>query len=145
MDSNHCKEVFLEMEVRRNSHGEGKLETFTCISDDNGFAVASVIVLGKEEAVLLDNPKWTLSNAHRVVAEILEAGRKLTKVFISHAHPDTLFWNGSLSGCISGRENICSSGGYRNDKQRVIRQTGALADCYRKEQLPSQALESYSI
>ncbi|HVI41935.1 MAG TPA: MBL fold metallo-hydrolase [Anaerovoracaceae bacterium] len=78
------------MEVRRNSHGEGKLETITCISDDNGFAVASVIVLGKEEAVLLDT-QWTLSNAHRVVAEILETGRKLTKVFISHAHPDHYF------------------------------------------------------
>ncbi len=78
------------MEVRRNSHGEGKLETITCISDDNGFSVASVIVLGKEEAVLLDT-QWTLSNAHRVVAEILETGRRLTKVFISHAHPDHYF------------------------------------------------------
>jgi len=78
------------MEVRRNSHGEGKLETITCISDDNGFAVASVIVLGKEECVLLDC-QWTLSNAHRVAAEILETGRKLTAVFISHAHPDHYF------------------------------------------------------
>ncbi len=78
------------MEVRRNSHGPGKLETLTCISDDRGFAVASVVVLGKEEAVLLDT-QWTLSNAHRVVAEILETGRKLTKVFISHAHPDHYF------------------------------------------------------
>ena len=78
------------MEIRRNSHGPGKLETITCISDDNGFAVASVIVLGKEEAVLIDT-QWTLSNAHRVVAEILEAGRPLTKIFITHAHPDHYF------------------------------------------------------
>lgn len=78
------------MEVRRNSHGPGKLETITCISNDDGFAVASVIVVGKEECVLLDC-QWTLSNAHRVVAEILETGRELTKVFISHAHPDHYF------------------------------------------------------
>lgn len=78
------------MEVRRNSHGPGKLETITCISDDDGFAVASVIVVGKEECVLLDC-QWTLSNAHRVTAEILETGRKLTAVFISHAHPDHYF------------------------------------------------------
>jgi Zn-dependent hydrolases, including glyoxylases len=78
------------MEVRKNSHGEGKLQTITCISDDNGFAVASVIVLGQKEAVLLDT-QWTLSNAHRVAAEILDSGRQLTKVFISHAHPDHYF------------------------------------------------------
>jgi len=78
------------MEVRRNTHGPGKLETITCISDDGGFSVASVIVVGEKECVLLDC-QWTLSNAHRVTAEILETGRKLTKIFISHAHPDHYF------------------------------------------------------
>jgi hypothetical protein len=58
------------MEIRRNDHGDGKLWTLTCISRDDGFRVASVIIVGKEEVVVIDT-QWTLSNAHRVVAEIL--------------------------------------------------------------------------
>ena len=84
------------MEIRQNSHGEGKLRTITCISNEDnvsgedGFAVASVIVVGETECVLIDT-QWTLSNAHRVVAEILETGKPLTKAFLTHAHPDHYF------------------------------------------------------
>jgi hypothetical protein len=59
------------MEVRTNQHGPDLLATKVFYSDENGFEVASVIVTGKKEAVLIDT-QWTLSNAHRVVAEILK-------------------------------------------------------------------------
>jgi glyoxylase-like metal-dependent hydrolase (beta-lactamase superfamily II) len=78
------------MEIRNNYHGDGKLWTRTCISADSGFRVASVIIVGKEETVLVD-AQWTLSNAHRVVAEILEIGKPLKYIFLSHAHPDHYF------------------------------------------------------
>jgi glyoxylase-like metal-dependent hydrolase (beta-lactamase superfamily II) len=78
------------MEVRRNDHGQGKLSTITCISTDAGFRVASVIVEGKNEVVVIDT-QWTLANGHRVVAEILEINKPVTRIFSSHAHPDHYF------------------------------------------------------
>ncbi|AUT46389.1 MBL fold metallo-hydrolase [Achromobacter sp. AONIH1] len=52
-----------------------------------GFGVNSAIVYGKHDAVLIDS-QFTLSNAHRLVAEILETGRDLKFIYISHMHPD---------------------------------------------------------
>jgi glyoxylase-like metal-dependent hydrolase (beta-lactamase superfamily II) len=78
------------MEIRKHVHGEGKLWTLTCISRDDGFRVASVVIMGREEAVVIDT-QWTLSNAHRVVAEILSANKKLKAIFCTHAHPDHYF------------------------------------------------------
>jgi hypothetical protein len=62
------------MEVRLISHGRDSLATKVFFSDEGGFEVASVIVMGKTDAVLID-VQWTLSNAHRVIAEILETSQ----------------------------------------------------------------------
>jgi glyoxylase-like metal-dependent hydrolase (beta-lactamase superfamily II) len=78
------------MEIRENWHGPDKLWTLSCVSNDDGFRVVSVIVMGKEECVVWDM-QWTLSNAHRVVAELYEYGRKPKALFISHGHPDHYF------------------------------------------------------
>jgi glyoxylase-like metal-dependent hydrolase (beta-lactamase superfamily II) len=84
------------MEVRLNAHGSNKLATKTFFSDESGFEVASVIVTGKTDAALLD-AQWTLSNAHRVIAEILETGKYLKTIYISHAHPDHYFGLGTIA------------------------------------------------
>ncbi|AMU98503.1 MBL fold metallo-hydrolase [Xanthomonas citri] len=65
------------------------LQTKVFISSDqqNGFGVSSTIIYGPTEALLVDS-QFSLSNAHRLVAEILELDRDLTQVFISHMHPD---------------------------------------------------------
>jgi len=78
------------MELRENWHGPGKLWTLSCISNDDGFRVVSVVVMGREECVVWDT-QWTLSNAHRVVAELLEYGVRPKAIFLSHAHPDHYF------------------------------------------------------
>jgi len=78
------------MEIRENWHGPDKLWTLSCVSNDDGFRVISVVVMGKEECVVWDT-QWTLSNAHRVTAELLEYGRKPKAIFLSHAHPDHYF------------------------------------------------------
>lgn len=83
------------MEVRVNNHGEEALATKVFFSDEKGFEVASVIVTGKTDAVLIDT-QWTLSNAHRVVAEILETGKNLTTIYVTHAHPDHYFGLGPI-------------------------------------------------
>ncbi|MBR4157579.1 MAG: MBL fold metallo-hydrolase [Oscillospiraceae bacterium] len=75
------------MEVRLNTHGDDKLSTLTMIADEKGFSVASVLVMGKRDCVLIDC-QWTRSNIYRVIAEIAETNLNLKAVFCSHAHPD---------------------------------------------------------
>ena len=84
------------MEVRLISHGRDSLATEVFFSDESGFEVASVIVMGKADAVLID-AQWTLSNAHRVIAEILETGKHLRTIYITHAHPDHYFGLGTIA------------------------------------------------
>ena len=45
------------------------------------------LVMGKTDAALIDVP-FTRSDAHRVVADILESGKALKFVYITHDHPD---------------------------------------------------------
>jgi glyoxylase-like metal-dependent hydrolase (beta-lactamase superfamily II) len=84
------------MEVRINQHGLNSLATEVFFSDESGFEVASVIVTGKTDALLID-AQWTLSNAHRVVAEILETGKHLKTIYVTHAHPDHYFGLGPVA------------------------------------------------
>jgi glyoxylase-like metal-dependent hydrolase (beta-lactamase superfamily II) len=84
------------METRLNTHGRNSLATKVFFSDESGFEVASVIVTGKTDAVLID-AQWTLSNAHRVIAEILETGKHLKTIYITHAHPDHYFGLGTIA------------------------------------------------
>ena len=83
------------MEVRINNHGKNALSTKVFFSDESGFSVGSVIVLGKTDAALID-AQWSLSNGHRVAAEILETGKKLKWIYVSHAHPDHYFGLGPI-------------------------------------------------
>ena len=84
------------MEIRLNTHGPNSLATKVFFSDENGFEVASVIVMGRTDAVLID-AQWTLSNAHRLIAEILETGKYLKTIYITHAHPDHYFGLGTIA------------------------------------------------
>jgi glyoxylase-like metal-dependent hydrolase (beta-lactamase superfamily II) len=84
------------MEVRINNHGPNALATKVFFSDEKGFEVASVIVMGKKNAVLID-AQWTLSNAHRVIAEIAETGKHLETIYVTHAHPDHYFGLGIIA------------------------------------------------
>jgi glyoxylase-like metal-dependent hydrolase (beta-lactamase superfamily II) len=49
-----------------------------------------VLIEGERDAVLVDAP-FTRADAHRVVAAILESGKNLTYVFVTHDHPDHFF------------------------------------------------------
>lgn len=56
----------------------------------NSFNVASVLITGEKDAVLID-AQFTKSDAHRVVADILESGKRLTTIYVSHGDPDYYF------------------------------------------------------
>lgn len=55
-----------------------------------GFLVTSTLISGEKEAVLVD-AQLTLSDAHRVAAKVLESGKTLTTIVITHGHPDHFF------------------------------------------------------
>jgi glyoxylase-like metal-dependent hydrolase (beta-lactamase superfamily II) len=66
------------------------LELKVYTSDGNGFLVTSTLLTGEKEAILVD-AQFNASNAYRVVADVLESGKKLTMIYVSHAHPDHYF------------------------------------------------------
>lgn len=67
---------------------ELKLQVFN--ASENSFGVASVIVSGKTDAVLID-AQFTLADAEKVAQEIKAGGKKLTAIFVSHGDPDFYF------------------------------------------------------
>ena len=54
------------------------------------FPVSSTILLGKQEAMLVD-AQFQRNDAEALVAKIKASGRKLTMVYISHSDPDYYF------------------------------------------------------
>ena len=84
------------MEVRLNANATSHLSTKVCFCEEEGFEVASVIVMGEKDAILID-AQWTLSNAHLVVAEVLATGKNLTTIYLTHAHPDHYFGAGTIA------------------------------------------------
>ena len=65
-----------------------KLQVYN--ASENSFGVASVIVSGKTDAVLID-AQFTLADAEKVAQEIKTSGKKLTSIYISHGDPDFYF------------------------------------------------------
>jgi glyoxylase-like metal-dependent hydrolase (beta-lactamase superfamily II) len=54
----------------------------------------ATLITGEQQAFLID-AGFTRADGHRVVAEILDSGKALTKVFISHADPD-FYWGAEV-------------------------------------------------
>ena len=50
----------------------------------------SALIMGEREAVLVD-PPFTKADAHRVAAMVLDSGKRLTTIFVTHDHPDHFF------------------------------------------------------
>ena len=55
-----------------------------------GYDVNSTMVIGERDMVVID-PQFSLSEAHKLAAEILETKKRLTTIYSTHAHPDHLF------------------------------------------------------
>src|SRR5215475_1735905 len=56
----------------------------------NGYDVNSTMIWGEKDMLVID-PQFTLSEAHRLAAEILESKKNLTVVYLTHPHPDHFF------------------------------------------------------
>ncbi|HXE65113.1 MAG TPA: MBL fold metallo-hydrolase [Bryobacteraceae bacterium] len=55
-----------------------------------GYDVNSTMISGEKDMILID-PQFSLSEAHRLAAEILESKKNLTTIYITHPHPDHMF------------------------------------------------------
>ena len=59
-------------------------------ASENSFGVASVIVSGETDAVLID-AQFTLADAELVAQQMKKSGKKLTTIYVSHGDPDFYF------------------------------------------------------
>ena len=73
-----------------NAAGESPLKYEIFVSPEREFMTNSVIVYGKEHAILIDTT-FTLSSAERLAKKIKKLGRKLVAIYITHGHPDHVF------------------------------------------------------
>jgi glyoxylase-like metal-dependent hydrolase (beta-lactamase superfamily II) len=85
--------ILFNMETRAQSFKtietkDLKLQVYN--ASENSFGVASVIVSGKTDAILIDT-QFTLADAEKVAQEIKANGKKLTTIFVSHGDPDFYF------------------------------------------------------
>jgi len=55
-----------------------------------GYDVNSTMISGEHDMLLID-PQFTLSEAHKLAAEILESKKNLVTIYITHPHPDHMF------------------------------------------------------
>ena len=55
-----------------------------------GYDVNSTMIIGERDILLID-PQFSLSEAHKLAAQILETGKRLVTIYSTHAHPDHLF------------------------------------------------------
>ncbi|MDU5687818.1 MAG: MBL fold metallo-hydrolase [Kluyvera cryocrescens] len=65
------------------------INTKVFLSSDmnDGFGVTSTIIYGDTDAILVD-AQFTLANAHRLVADLMELKRDLKVIYLTHLHPD---------------------------------------------------------
>lgn len=66
-------------------------------SSPEGFYADSTLIEGEKDAILVDG-QFTLSDAHRVAAAVLESKKNLTAIYVTHFHPDHFFGLTVLKG-----------------------------------------------
>jgi hypothetical protein len=54
----------------------------------NGYDVNSTMISGEKDMLLID-PQFSLSEAHKLAAEILESKKNLAAIYVTHATPIT--------------------------------------------------------
>ena len=74
----------------RPARAETKLAVQSITASPGGFLVDATLITGEKEAILIDS-SFTLADAHRVVAAIIDANKTLTTVYVTHDHPDHYF------------------------------------------------------
>lgn len=74
-------------------------------ANESSLYVNLTLIMGEKDAVLIDVP-FTFADAHRVVADILETGKNLKTVYVTHDHPDHFFGMQVIQDAFPGVEII---------------------------------------
>lgn len=74
----------------QDSAGNRPLTVETLRTSAGSLYANIALIEGEKDAVLVDAP-FTMADAHRVVAMVLDSGKHLTTVFVTHDHPDHFF------------------------------------------------------
>jgi glyoxylase-like metal-dependent hydrolase (beta-lactamase superfamily II) len=69
---------------------EAPLQLKVVTSSEGSLYANFTMIMGETDMVLVDAP-FTRSDAHRLVAEILESGKNLKYLYVTHDHPDHFF------------------------------------------------------
>lgn len=85
------------------------LEILSYDAKNSGIAEKSVIILGEQQAVLID-AQWKPSDAQQVADMILASGRELTHILISHGHPDHYWGLGTILESFPGAKVLARKG-----------------------------------
>lgn len=72
------------------SYASEQLEYKIYRAGEDGFSFASVLIMGKKDAVLIDT-HFTKKDAKKVVEQILKSKKELKAIYISHGDPDFYF------------------------------------------------------
>src|SRR3982750_509211 len=85
--------ILIKMDVQAQSFktietSNLKLQVYN--ASENSFGVASIIISGKTDAVLID-AQFTLADAEKVAEQIKNSGKKLISIYVSHGDPDFYF------------------------------------------------------
>ncbi len=79
--------IILSMLLTFALAGEAKLKVQSFTANEAGFLVASHLIVGKKDAILVD-AQFTRSQAKALAEMIKKTGKNLSTVVITHAHPD---------------------------------------------------------
>jgi len=85
-----CAALSLAAPVAAQEAPAGPLTVEVLRSGPGSLHANFALIQGERDAVLVDAP-FTVADAHRTVAMILESGKNLTHVFVTHDHPDHFF------------------------------------------------------
>ncbi len=71
-----------------NAHAKLKISVYT--ASPEGFLATSTLIAGENDAVLIDG-QFTLSDAHKLAAFLLESKKNVGTIYVTHFHPDHYF------------------------------------------------------
>ena len=86
----------------------------------NGYDVNSTMISGEKDMLVID-PQFSLSEAHRLAAEILESKKNLTLIYVTHPHPDHLFGLAVLHQAFPNAKIVALAGDRQRRENRLAR------------------------
>jgi len=84
-----CAAIALMLAAMPSAQSKFSLKVHTG-RGQTGYDVNSTMIIGEKDMLLID-PQFSLSEAHKLAAEVLESKKHLAVIYTTHAHPDHLF------------------------------------------------------